>query len=144
MCWIRPGCFHLRRLILFSFFDCVRLATDDANDAGGAQDGKDKEIRQGGGWGSFFAGAGQAGRSGGISPTRSSEVKKAIRAAMAFGLPKKGRGGAGRVSEGGPSAGKDDGLGIEDDLSGGVTGTHVRATTLFISKPSVRIAGFAV
>ena len=68
-------------------------------DVGGKD--KDQDRRQGGTWGGLFGGAAQGqqgGRSGGgsgsggMSPTRSAEVKKAIRAAMAFGLPK-GKGG---------------------------------------------------
>ncbi|CAM9885525.1 unnamed protein product, partial [Hapterophycus canaliculatus] len=94
-----------------------RLSADDKKGAGGAEDDKDKEIKQGGGWGSFFGGVGQGGRSGGISPTRSSEVKKAIRAAMAFGLPKRGGEVASRLSAEGACPGKDDGLGTEEDQS---------------------------
>eukprot|EP00752_Nemacystus_decipiens_P012707 g11259.t1 len=92
-----------------------RLPPDASDDTGGADKDKDKDKdqRPGSAWGGLFAGAGQVGRSGGMSPTRSSEVKKAIRAAMAFGLPK----GAGAGTDAGgkesgrssPSRGKDDG-----------------------------------
>lgn len=76
---------------------------DDSDDAEVGD--KDKDKKQGSTWGSLFAGAGQVGRSGGMSPTRSSEVKKAIRAAMAFGLPKGAGAGAG-AGAGGKESGK--------------------------------------
>ncbi|CAM9934305.1 unnamed protein product [Scytosiphon promiscuus] len=98
-----------------------RLCIDGAQNAKGEEEDKDKESRQGIGWGSFFSGVAQGGRSGGMSPTRSSEVKKAIRAAMAFGLPKREGEGAGRLSAGGKSAGEDNGLGLEDSRSEGVS-----------------------
>eukprot|EP00903_Cladosiphon_okamuranus_P017359 g15992.t1 len=81
-----------------------RVPTDESEDAGGSV--KDKDKRQANTWGSLFAGAGQVGRSGGMSPTRSSEVKKAIRAAMAFGLPKGAGAAAGKEGkEGSPESG---------------------------------------
>lgn len=125
---------------------CGRLCTDDAKDPGEAGNDKDKEDRQGVGWGSFFGGVGQGGRSGGMSPTRSTEVKKAIRAAMAFGLPKRGGGGAGRLSGGPSSAGKDGGVGIEDDRSGNgkgiiglsIAGVGARKTRMYQKNQAVR------
>ncbi|CBN80141.1 conserved unknown protein [Ectocarpus siliculosus] len=79
-----------------------RLPVDEAEDPAGKDQEKDKaqDRWQGSTWGSLFGAAGQGGRSGGMSPTRNSEVKKAIRAAMAFGLPKRGGGGEGRASSG--------------------------------------------
>lgn len=91
-----------------------RLPTDDSEDKDTGGGDKDSDRRQGSTWGSLFAAAGQGGRSGGMSPTRGSEVKKAIRAAMAFGLPKgRGAGGGGRESgrtspTGDTTGGKDD------------------------------------
>lgn len=73
---------------------------------------KAQDRWQGSTWGSLFGAAGQGGRSGGMSPTRNSEVKKAIRAAMAFGLPKRGGGGEG-LPAGGVSSGKGEGVGID-------------------------------
>lgn len=86
----------------------------------GAEDAAGKDKRQGSTWGSLFGGAGQGVRSGGMSPTRNSEVKKAIRAAMAFGLPK---GAAGAVAD---SSGKDGGVDAEDSHNEGGKGTAVR------------------
>lgn len=61
-------------------------------------DNKDAKQQVGGGWSSLFGVAGQpqGQTQGGLSPSRNIEVKKAIRAAMAFGLPKAaaGKGGA--------------------------------------------------
>ncbi|CAM9274896.1 unnamed protein product [Ectocarpus sp. 12 AP-2014] len=84
-----------------------RLPVDEAEDPARKDKEKDKaqDRWQGSTWGSLFGAAGQGGRSGGMSPTRNSEVKKAIRAAMAFGLPKRGGGGEG-LPAGGVSSGK--------------------------------------
>lgn len=84
-----------------------RVSMDESEDTGE----NDKDRRQGSTWGGLFAAAGQGGRSGGMSPTRSSEVKKAIRAAMAFGLPKGGGASGGGGKESGrnsPTYGKGD------------------------------------
>ncbi|CAM9139890.1 unnamed protein product [Ectocarpus sp. 12 AP-2014] len=83
-----------------------RLPADEVEDPVGKDKEKDKaqDRWQGSTWGSLFGAAGQGGRSGGMSPTRNSEVKKAIRAAMAFGLPKRGGGGDG-LPAGGVSSG---------------------------------------
>ncbi|CAB1120216.1 unnamed protein product [Ectocarpus sp. CCAP 1310/34] len=93
-----------------------RLLVDEAEDPAGKDKEKDKaqDRWQGSTWGSLFGAAGQGGRSGGISPTRNSEVKKAIRAAMAFRLPKRGGGEEG-LPAGGVSSGKGeiDGSGSE-------------------------------
>lgn len=98
----------------------ARLPLDETEDTAG----KDKEKRQGSTWGSLFGGAGQGGRSGGMSPTRNSEVKKAIRAAMAFGLPK----GAGQETEtAGDSCSKDGRVEVDDSRDGVEKGTAVRA-----------------
>lgn len=113
-----------------------RLPTDESEDVttSTGTGGSDKDKKQGGvsTWGSLFAGAGQGGRSGGMSPTRSSEVKRAIRAAMAFGLPKGGSGGegAGAGGESGrssPTAAKDNEPEMDVDLDGAGKGkgTHV-------------------
>lgn len=52
----------------------------------------DDKQQAAGGWSVLFGGAGQLNpqsqSQGGMSPTRHAEVKKAIRAAMPFGLPK--------------------------------------------------------
>lgn len=92
-----------------------RVPADDSDDTGGGDKDmdKDKDKKQGSTWGSLFAGAGQVGRSGGMSPTRSSEVKKAIRAAMAFGLPKGA--GAGAGAEGGKESGRSSPAGGKGD-----------------------------
>lgn len=53
-------------------------------------DDTDAKQQAGGGWAGLFGGGGQAqGQAqGGLSPSRNADVKKAIRAAMAFGLPR--------------------------------------------------------
>lgn len=57
------------------------------------KDDNDKQ-QAGGGWASLFGGTGQPNSQaqsqsqGGMSPTRNAELKKAIRTAMAFGLPR--------------------------------------------------------
>lgn len=105
-------------------------------DIGGKEKDKDKDRRQGGQggngggtWGGLFGGAGGGGGSGGMSPTRSAEVKKAIRAAMAFGLPK-GKGGE-EVAKGKASPGNE--IEIETDGSGNETVKGIGTSLFFLA-----------
>lgn len=60
-----------------------RLATNRPQESAGS------DRRQGSTWGGLFGAASvQGGSPGGLSPSRNLEVRKAIRSAMAFGLPK--------------------------------------------------------
>lgn len=56
--------------------------------------GKDARQANNGSWGGWFGAGGVQGSSpGGLSPSRTSELRKTIKAAVAFGLPKGGGSG---------------------------------------------------
>ncbi|CAN0220286.1 unnamed protein product, partial [Laminaria digitata] len=79
--------------------------------AGSPGDTSARDRLQASTWGSLFGAAGgQGGGAGGLSPSRNHEVKKAIRAAMAFGLPRGGGGGKAAAAAGRATSPKDEGI----------------------------------
>lgn len=100
--------------------------------SGQAGDPSARDRPQGSTWGGLFGAAGgQGGGAGGLSPSRNHEVKKAIRAAMAFGLP---RGGGGKAAAAAGRATSPNSEGVNGSRNGAGIGeawcTHANGTGL--------------